>query len=276
MAYVRRRCVFVLLGLVALLVPIGPLNVEAAVNDPGFSFRCYVSHRLPDDPIVYPGLPGQSHMHDFFGNTTTDAYSTTDSLRSGTSNCTIDGNLSGYWIPTLFNAEQPVTAKYVNVYYRPGKKDKTKVKPFPAGLRMITGNSRATTPQKIGVVSWGCGANGIVYLHQYLPNCSAGYDLVLYVWFPDCWNGTTLDSADHKSHMAFAVNGACPAAYPVPVPQLVLSVHYPVRGGSGLYLASGGKYSGHADFMYGWDDAVLAGLVSRCINPGQTCRFIPQ
>jgi len=255
-------------------VPVGTQNAEA-VTDPGFAFRCYFSHRLPDDPIVYPGVPGQSHMHEFFGNTTTDAYSTPESLRGGPSNCTIDGNSSGYWIPTLLNSESPVTPLYANVYYRPGSKNKSTVKPFPAGLRMITGNAKATSPQRRGVVSWGCGANGVVYLYSSLPMCSAGYDLVLYVWFPDCWNGKTLDSADHKSHMAYAANGACPSGYPVPVPQLVLSVHYPLRGGSGLYLSSGGQYSGHADFMQGWDQSVLAGLVSRCINPGVTCRYMP-
>ena len=31
---------------------------------------------LPDDPIVFPGLPGASHMHTFMGNTTTNASST--------------------------------------------------------------------------------------------------------------------------------------------------------------------------------------------------------
>jgi hypothetical protein len=57
------------------------------------------------------------------------------------------------------------------------------------------------------------------------------------------------------------------------VPQLVLSVHYPVRGSSTLYLSSGGKYSGHADFMDGWNTAQFASLVSRCINQDQQCRF---
>ena len=34
-----------------------------------FLADCPFSHRLPDDPIVSPNLPGASHMHDFFGNT---------------------------------------------------------------------------------------------------------------------------------------------------------------------------------------------------------------
>jgi hypothetical protein len=268
----RLRIAFVL-ALVVAAFPMGTTGADA-LTDAGFSFRCFFSHRLPDDPIVYPGLPGQSHMHEFFGNETTDASSTPDTLRGGPTNCTIDSNSSGYWVPTLYSAETPVTPKYVNVYYRPGNKPRSTVQPFPAGLVMITGNAKATSPQGIGVVSWGCGANGIVYLHSYLPSCSAGYDLVLYIWFRDCWNGTSLDSPDHNSHMAYSSGGACPSGYPVPVPQLVLSVHYPIRGGSGLYLSSGGKYSGHADFMDGWDQAVFDQLVANCVDvQTASCKF---
>ena len=30
--------------------------------------RCGYSHPLTDDPIVFPGQPGASHFHDFFGD----------------------------------------------------------------------------------------------------------------------------------------------------------------------------------------------------------------
>jgi hypothetical protein len=33
-----------------------------------------------DDPIVFPRQPGAAHQHDFFGNTSTNAYSTDASL----------------------------------------------------------------------------------------------------------------------------------------------------------------------------------------------------
>ena len=41
-----------------------------------FISHCAFSHSLPDDPIVHPGVPGASHQHDFFANTTTSATST--------------------------------------------------------------------------------------------------------------------------------------------------------------------------------------------------------
>jgi Domain of unknown function (DUF1996) len=46
------------------------------------SFRtvCDYSHMAFDDPIVKPGQPGAAHLHTFFGNTQTDAFSTYESL----------------------------------------------------------------------------------------------------------------------------------------------------------------------------------------------------
>src|SRR2546423_3174010 len=46
------------------------------------SFRtvCKYSHMAPDDPIVFPGQSGASHLHVFWGNSLTDANSTAQSL----------------------------------------------------------------------------------------------------------------------------------------------------------------------------------------------------
>ena len=45
--------------------------------------------------------------------------------------------------------------------------------------------------------------------------------------FPNCWNGTSLDSADHRRHMAYSAGGACPASHPVAVPTLVVVLFFP-------------------------------------------------
>ena len=52
-----------------------------------FLADCPFSHRLPDDPIIFPGLPGASHMHSFFGAHDVDAYTNLGDLQAGTSNC---------------------------------------------------------------------------------------------------------------------------------------------------------------------------------------------
>ena len=92
----------------------------------------------------------------------------------------------------------------------------------------------------------------------------------MHVRFPDCWNGRTLDSVDHKSHMTYA-GGGCPSSHPVPVPLLALTVTYPTHGGPGIALASGSRYSAHGDFFNAWDQAELARLVRRCLNTGIQC-----
>jgi hypothetical protein len=76
---------------------------SAASVIPGFQVNCFYSHRLKDDPIVFPGTPGAAHMHDFFGNRSTDAFSTTASLRAASTNCQNSDDKSGYWAPTLYS-----------------------------------------------------------------------------------------------------------------------------------------------------------------------------
>jgi hypothetical protein len=39
-----------------------------------------------------------------------------------------------------------------------------------------------------------------------------------------------------------------------------------VSGGAGAELASGGDFSGHADFVNAWDQRTLAALVDRYLN----------
>jgi hypothetical protein len=85
------------------------------------------------------------------------------------------------------------------------------------------------------------------------------------VSFPDCWDGKRLDSANHKSHMAYSSRGACPGSHPVEVPSLSLLISYPVAGGPSAELSSG-RFSAHADFVNAWDQGTFAGLVDRYFN----------
>ena len=60
-------------------MPMDPAPANA-VRVPEFNAACTYSHSLKDDPIVFPGLPGASHMHSFIGNRSTDANTTADTL----------------------------------------------------------------------------------------------------------------------------------------------------------------------------------------------------
>ena len=119
-----------------------------------FYSNCRFSHTAPDDPIVYPGQPGASHLHQFYGNTSADAYSTYSSLReNGSSTCMSPLNRSAYWMPALLNgAGYVVRPDYVAIYYkrRPASDPKCgglgtvvgaegTCVPLPNGLRFIFG-----------------------------------------------------------------------------------------------------------------------------------------
>jgi Domain of unknown function (DUF1996) len=140
------------------------------------------------------------------------------------------------------------------------------VDPFPAGLKMIAGDAMARSAQSLRVTSWFCGFGR--EQSSTVPTClgSRFAGLRLRVRFPDCWDGERLDRADHKSHMAYSRAGRCPLTHPVEVPSISLVIFYGVPGGPDAELASGGQFSGHADFVNAWNQRALAGLVDRYLN----------
>src|SRR4051812_12925655 len=236
-------------------------QMKAARRPARFVTRCTFSHRLSDDPIVKPNMPGTSHSHDFFGNVTTDAASTLASLSKGGTTCIDRKDHSGYWVPSLTVNGQLVRPRFANVYYQSAGKPYESIKTIPRGLKVVAGNAMATAPQGVDIASWNCGPEDDTALTSAPPTC-ASRTLTIHINFPDCWNGKALDSADHKSHLAYhGRRGTYPAGYPVPIPRLRVNVHYPTKGGAGVALASGGHFSGHADFFNAWVPSELQHLV---------------
>jgi hypothetical protein len=235
-----------------------------------FTSNCRFSHGNNDDPIMFPGKPGRSHGHSYFGNTSTNASSTLASLRRAGTTCHRRADRAAYWAPTLVDARhRPIHPLSASIYYI-----RATIKParaFPAGLRMIAGDAHASKPQSH--ILWGCGPTSGRSASRSIPTCPPRSDstLQLTVTFPQCWNGRDLDSADHQRHLAYAQNGLCPSSHPVAVPALSMTVRYPVSGGPGYHLASGGAYSGHADFINSWDQRELARLIRDCLNAGREC-----
>jgi hypothetical protein len=238
---------------------------------PRFVTRCTFSHRLADDPIVKPGQPGASHLHDFFGNTTTNASSTLGKLKRGTTTCKNAQDLSGYWTPSLKVDGVLVNPTKASVYYTSNGKDFTQIKAPKRGLKVVAGSAMATAPQGTKITSWDCADDNTVPQSSEVPTCPMG-TLALHVNFPDCWDGVHLDSPDHASHLAYAGKGkVCPPTHPVLLPRLRINVRYPTTGGPTTELVSGGQYSGHADFFNVWVPKELKRLVKTCINAGITC-----
>ncbi len=237
-----------------------------------FVSGCGFSHRNNDDPIVFPGKPGLSHDHTFLGNSTTNAFSTLDTLEGGTSSCRRPGDTAAYWVPTLVaSSGQAILPRAATVYYR--RRTLAPVTAFPQGFKLIAGNSKATSAQGLRITSWNCGPIAEIRPQVTIPTCPDAdrQGLALHVQFPDCWDGVDLDSADHQSHMAYSVRGVCPAGHAVAVPAVQVNVRYPSAGGAGLTLASGGQFSGHADFFNAWNQAALERLVNGCLNALRHC-----
>jgi hypothetical protein len=264
----------------------------SASGDGTGAFRtvCDFSHMAFDDPIVYPGQPGKSHLHVFFGNTGTNANSTATSIAT-TGNSTCRGgtiNRSGYWAPAIIDTRDgtPVTPLSMIIYYKTGYNG---VKPgdirsFPQGLRMIAGDPKNSGPyQWGGPAHYTClDASGTGPQTQNIPvTCATGNTIWASVMFPQCWDGINLDSPDHKSHMSYPVSGSCPATHPVAVPEITVNVQYAVTDMSALArwrLASDtydssipAGYSSHADWFNGWKPQIMDAFVQNCDQPPKDC-----
>jgi hypothetical protein len=228
---------------------------------------CKFTHFAPDDPIVHYKMPGMSHDHSFFGNTTTNAFSTYKSLSKGATSCQRPEDTASYWAPSLLLNNKRVTPVEADVYYR--RSTLAKVHPFPAGLKIVAGNAFAEKPQSEHVVFWNCSTDP-TNASITIPSCPTP-SLHVHVRFPNCWDGKHLDSADHHSHMAYSKNALCPRRYPVAVPQIMLIIQYPISNETPLQVASGGQITGHADFFNAWKPAELKRLADYCLNALRAC-----
>jgi len=236
-------------------------QIPSTVSNRNFQVRCGTGQVNNVDPIVMPGMPAMSHYHQFFGNRSTDENSTFESLRANRdTSCNPRADASAYWVPELWLDGVAIAPKHVTLVYN--KSVSNRLVPHPAGLKLIAGNSKASTAQDINIVHWAC-SNAMSKVASTPPVCGRGVDLVGVIRFPECWNGVDLDSTDHKSHVTYASNGACPAGT-VAVPQIEMQVRFPgQRDVANLALASGSIYSWHADFFNAWNEREFGRLVAR-------------
>lgn len=281
----------------AALVWIGGAASARGLHGNNFFVNCRFSHTANDDPIVHPGQPGRSHPHTFFGNRSTGASSTLESLRAAGTTCKPRADRAAYWVPTLYQDGREVRPAKGQFYYNLRGYDRMRA--FPAGLKVVAGNSHALSPQSTGIVYWACGGGSGVRTKRSAtvpkhcpivdarltarirkcPTCPLVKTVLesrvktfleLHVNFPDCWDGKGLDSPDHQSHMAHSRGYVCPASHPVKVPLIRMMIRYPIVDGRDVMLASGGQLTGHADFFNAWNERVLRRLVDDCFH-GRPC-----
>lgn len=275
-----------------------------------FRFICNPGQVLADDPIVYPGQAGRSHLHQFFGNTAANANSTYASLRTtGESTCNNILNRSAYWIPAMMNGKgKVVRPDYVSIYYkrRPANDPEcmrmaTKgCRDLPRGLRYIFGYNM-TTDVPGSAFYYNCdGATGTPGHYSDIVSaakaCPIGNRLGVVINGPECWDGKSLDTADHRSHMAYPDYGSwgyqkCPDTHPYVIPAFTLGAWYTTdadldrsgqwnankttwRLSSDVMAGMAPKRPGttmHADWFGAWDDDVMKMWNGNCIDKLLNC-----
>lgn len=279
--------------------------IPAREDDVGaFRFLCAPSHNAYNDPILYPGQPGKSHLHTFFGNTLADANSTYASLRTtGDSTCNALLNRSAYWIPAMMNGSgKVVMPDYLSVYYKrmPSsdprcRTEATACVKLPRGLRYVFGYSMtdpSSTPTDTDRRWWNCDGVGAVSGHfatikDALAKCPTGARLGVVLVAPDCWNGKDLDSPDHRSHMAYRFydgsgpNPVCPRTHPYIIPQFQLGAWYTTDTTARNWYLSSDRMPGmaasepgttaHADWFGAWEDSILDLWTTNCIDKLLSC-----
>ncbi len=264
---------------------------ESSAYEPSGNFRliCGYSHLANDDPIVYPGQPGRSHLHMFFGNREADANSTYKSLRqSGDSSCQGGPiNRSAYWMPALFDGNgEVVIPEFISVYYKgPGHSingDRVDVVELAPGLQMIAG-AKPSDPDAPSRHQWYCEFSQ--NKARTIPNCSPNELVGVVLPFPSCWNGVTIDSGDHRSHLAYISyeNGSalCPRTHPISIPEFTLGAWFEHDGNSANWHLSSDRVPGmprhangssfHSDWLGAWDPDIMTTWTDRCINGLLNC-----
>ncbi|WP_079039734.1 DUF1996 domain-containing protein, partial [Streptomyces prasinopilosus] len=256
-----------------------------------------------DNVIAAPGVAnGAHHFHDYIGNQATNAFSSDEELAAADTTCEDQGDKSSYYWPVLRlqngteeqdanspgggiegNVGEIVTPKEVTLTFVGNPQGE--VTAMPRLLRIITGDAKSFVNGPANAnASWSCTGFEDRQLADKYPLCPQGSDVVRTFDFQSCWDGRNTDSANHRTHMAFAdAQGACPSGF-TPVPQLVQRIVYDVDapslddGGATTPLFAVDSFpeqlhkpgTDHGDFINVFDEDLMQEMVD-CINSGRTC-----
>ncbi|MER6689602.1 DUF1996 domain-containing protein [Streptomyces minutiscleroticus] len=272
----------------------GTFTTSCGVNENG-------NHNT-DNVIVAPGVAnGAHHLHDYVGNQSNDAFANNDTFAAAETSCTNQGDKSSYYWPVVrvqdgssdFDANNDGGGKEGNV----GKilkatqaeikfvgNPRSKVVAMPKFLRIITGDAKAFTNGTANAnANWSCTGFENRQLSDKYPICPEGSSVVRTFKFQSCWDGQNTDSANHRSHVAFAdAGGNCANGFKA-IPQLQMRLVYDIPAPTvengqvqNPYAVDGfpeqlhKPITDHDDFINVFDENLMNKMV-KCINTGKRC-----
>ncbi|OHF02945.1 secreted protein [Colletotrichum orchidophilum] len=224
------------------------------------------------DPIVFPGQYDKSHLHSFFGSDAVTANTKTSAeLQKGCTNAENPNDLSVYWIPTpLYTTDggktyKPMPLFRFSAYYNLGETEAEVA--IPQNLQMVAGKATATTEAEMPAdaqSSWACENDGGSTDANGFPASTCGTHLQQLLYFPQCVNTETLETAYKNKR-----GGSCPSGMKS-MPQLRFSIRYDLRkvlpnGWSGtapFKLACGSAWCSHGDFINGWTPEAATNMLA--------------
>jgi len=248
------------------------------------------AHRNSDNFITSPGVTNAAHhTHDYVGNTSTDGNATNESLAAAGTTCRF-GDKSTYFWPVIRDittegddADQPgggadgnlgtiIVPSRVSIQFRGNAQ--AKVVAMPRFLRIVTGDAKTITNGPANSrAHWTCSGTPNRFSATQYVLCPRGQLVQRVHDFAGCWNGTDLDSANHRTHVAFAdsTTGACPEGFKA-IPQLRITLSYQVPAGNSYAVDSFPEQlrkasTDHDDFENVMPDGLMR-MVAAMINRG--------
>lgn len=228
------------------------------------------------------------------------------------------GNRTPYWQPAFFDGKgNMVSIDYNKFYYKrfPASsaectqhiRSKAGCAPLPNGLKFLFGANVGNPDQPYGDVDT-LHPNGIPRFYYFCPatggkfgtdlkaaiqcvqahdTAGTGGELIVQADAPNCWDGVHLDSADHRSHLAYTVDShmgytKCPDAYPYYIPAFTYSASYTIMptddaslmkfSCDDMDLTKPPGWCFHVDYgPAAWDNLILKTWTENCIDKKLNC-----
>ncbi|MER7498458.1 DUF1996 domain-containing protein [Streptomyces pharetrae] len=256
-----------------------------------------------DNVIVAPGVTnGAHHLHDYVGNQNNDAFASDEDLARADTSCQNPGDRSSYFWPVLRlqdgsqdfdqndagggtegNVGRILEPRQAQLKFVGNKRGP--VVAMPTALRIITGDAKAFVNGLANAnTSWSCTGFEDRQLTDKYPLCPEGSDVVRTSKFQSCWDGQNIDSANHRTHVAFVQpDGSCPGGFKA-IPQLQVRLVYDVPAPT---IENGvvqnpfavdtfpeqlhKPITDHNDFINFFSPELMNKMV-KCINTGRKCQ----